>query len=79
MEATATVPITGKTRRREVKNKNAKVMWITTKQQFNVAACHDVPWALAHQYAKQMKSDPRYKGGILVVTSMETLRYNDNK
>ena len=50
--------------------RRAKVVWARPNQVFNVGECYNVSFAVAHAYARRMKRDPRYNGGILCVVSM---------
>lgn len=51
-------------------NRNARVVFVTSRQVFNVGECYDVPYGVAHAYKRRMKNDPKYKGGILCVNAM---------
>jgi len=53
-----------------VRNKNARVLYVTSNQVFNVGECYDVPYPVAHAYKRRMARDPKYNGGILCVNAM---------
>jgi len=52
------------------RNHNARVLWVTTQQQFGVKEAYDVPFPIAHAYKRRNSSDPKYRGGILCVVAM---------